>query len=237
MKFRIVFITVTFYIFNSCISVPKETVQLSTVIGTNIKVLENSHTTMVGLFYTEIINNINDFIEEVYAPFIINYVLKKELDNYKKNISPSIFETIYTAASDDISKTAASKVLTDMSDFLNAAQRKIENKRNELLIPVKKQRDSIILNIKISYGNTMQANSSVTNYLQSISNLKESQQEVLSVIGLKGKAEELNKSLLKVSELTKTLLAKGKEIDLKSDEAFQKMKTLTNTMKSITNKK
>ena len=124
-----------------------------------------------------------------------------------------------------------------MSDFLNAAQRKIEKKRNELLIPVKKQRDSIILNIKISYGNTMQANSSVTNYLQSISNLKESQQEVLSVIGLKGKAEELNKSLLKVSELTKTLLAKGKEIDLKSDEAFQKMKTLTNTMKSITNKK
>lgn len=59
----------------------------------------------------------------------------------------------------------------------------------------------------------------------------------MSVIGLKGKAEELNKSLLKVSELTKTLLAKGKEIDLKSDEAFQKMKTLTNTMKSITNKK
>jgi hypothetical protein len=217
--------------------VPKETVQLSTVIGTNIKVLENSHTTMVGLFYTEIINNINDFIEEVYAPFIINYVLKKELDNYKKNTSPSIFETIYTAASDGISKTATSKVLTDMSDFLNAAHRQIEKKRNELLIPVQKQRDSIIFNIKISYGNTMRANSSVTNYLQSISNLKESQQKVLSVIGLKGKAEELNKSLLKVSELTKTLLAKGKEIDLKSDEAFQKMKTLTNTMKSITNKK
>jgi hypothetical protein len=237
MKLRITILLLTFCLLNSCVSVPKETVQLSTVIGTNIKVLENSHTTMVGLFYSEIINNINDFIEEVYAPFIINYVLNKELDNYKKNISPSIFETIYTAASDDISKTATSKVLTDMSDFLNAAQRKIENKRKELLIPVKKQRDSIILNIKISYVNTMQANSSVTNYLQSISNLKESQQKVLSVIGLKGKAEELNKSLLKVSELTKTLLAKGKEIDLKSDEAFQKMKTLTNTMKSITNKK
>lgn len=237
MKLRITILLLTFCLLNSCVSVPKETVQLSTVIGTNIKVLENSHTTMVGLFYTEIINNINDFIEEVYAPFIINYVLKKELDNYKKNTSPSIFETIYTAASDGISKTATSKVLTDMSDFLNAAHRQIEKKRNELLIPVQKQRDSIIFNIKISYGNTMRANSSVTNYLQSISNLKESQQKVLSVIGLKGKAEELNKSLLKVSELTKTLLAKGKEIDLKSDEAFQKMKTLTNTMKSITNKK
>jgi len=237
MKLRITISLLAFSLLNSCASVPKETVQLSTVIGTNIKVLENSHIIMVGLFYTEIINNINDFIEGVYAPFIINYVLKKELDNYKKNISPSIFETIHTAASDGISKTATSKVLTDMSDFLDAAHRQIEKKRNELLIPVQKQRDSIIFNIKTSYGNTMRANSSVTNYLQSISNLKESQQKVLSVIGLKGKAEELNKSLLKVSELTKTLLAKGKEIDLKSDEAFQKMKTLTNTMKSITNKK
>ena len=82
----------------------------------------------------------------------------------------------------------------------------------------------------------MQANSSVTNYLQSISNLKESQQEVLSVIGLKGKAEELNKSLLKVSELTKTLLAKGKEIDIKSDDAYNKMKTLTDEIKSIIHK-
>jgi len=236
MKLRITILLLTFCLLNSCVSVPKETVQLSTVIGTNIKVLENSHTTMVGLFYTEIINNINDFIEEVYAPFIINYVLKKELDKYKKNISPSIFETIYAAASDDISKTSTSKVLTDMSDFLNAAQRKIENKRNELLIPVKKQRDSIILNIKISYGNTILASSSVTSYLQSISSLKESQNEVLSVIGLKGKTEELTNTLLKMSDVTKSLLTKGKEIDIKSDDAYNKMKTLTDEIKSIIHK-
>ena len=93
MKFRIVFITVTFYIFNSCISVPKQTVKLSSVIGTDLKVLENSHTTMVGLFYNEIMNNMNGFIEDVYAPFIINYVLKKELDSYH-NSQPSIFEAI-----------------------------------------------------------------------------------------------------------------------------------------------
>ena len=235
MKFRIVFIIVTFYFFNSCISVPKQTVKLSSVIGTDLKVLKNSHTTMVGLFYNEIMNNMNGFIEDVYAPFIINYVLKKELDSYH-NSQPSIFEAIEDAATKG-GKANTEKAYNDMSDFLKAARTQIEKKRNELLVPIQKQRDSIILNIKISYGNTILASSSVTSYLQSISSLKESQQEVLSVIGLKGKAEELNKSLLKVSELTKTLLAKGKEIDLKSDEAFQKMKTLTNTMKSITNKK
>tara|TARA_B110000259_G_scaffold149780_1_gene169073 strand:+ start:8223 stop:8930 length:708 start_codon:yes stop_codon:yes gene_type:complete len=235
MKFRIVFIIVTFYIFNSCISVPKETVKLSSVIGTDLKVLENSHTTMVGLFYNEIINNINGFIEDVYAPFIINYVLKKELDSYH-NSQPSIFEAIEDAATKG-GKVNTEKAYNDMSDFLKAARTQIEKKRNELLVPIQKQRDSIIFNIKISYGNTILASSSVTSYLQSISNLKESQNEVLSVIGLKGKSEELNNTLLKMSDVTKSLLTKGKEIDIKSDDAYNKMKTLTDEIKSFIHKK
>jgi len=234
MKFRIVFITITFYIFNSCISVPKQTVKLSSVIGTDLKVLENSHTTMVGLFYTEIINNINGFIEDVYAPFIINYVLKKELDSYH-NSQPSIFEAIEDAATKG-GKANTEKAYNDMSDFLKAARTQIEKKRNELLVPIQKQRDSIILNIKISYGNTILASSSVTSYLQSISSLKESQNEVLSVIGLKGKTEELTNTLLKMSDVAKSLLTKGKEIDIKSDDAYNKMKTLTDEIKSIIHK-
>ncbi|MBT6377509.1 MAG: hypothetical protein HOJ72_04585 [Flavobacterium sp.] len=234
MKFRIVFITVTFYIFNSCISVPKQTVQLSSVIGTDLKVLENSHTTMVGLFYNEIMNNMNGFIEDVYAPFIINYVLKKELDSYH-NSQPSIFEAIEDAATKG-GKANTEKAYNDMSDFLKAARTQIEKKRNELLVPIQKQRDSIILNIKISYGNTILASSSVTSYLQSISSLKESQNEVLSVIGLKGKTEELTNTLLKMSDVTKSLLTKGKEIDIKSDDAYNKMKTLTDEIKSIIHK-
>ena len=234
MKFRIVFITVTFYIFNSCISVPKQTVKLSSVIGTDLKVLENSHTTMVGLFYTEIINNINGFIEDVYAPFIINYVLKKELDSYH-NSQPSIFEAIEDAATKG-GKANTEKAYNDTSDFLKAARTQIEKKRNELLVPIQKQRDSIILNIKISYGNTILASSSVTSYLQSISSLKESQNEVLSVIGLKGKTEELTNTLLKMSDVAKSLLTKGKEIDIKSDDAYNKMKTLTDEIKSIIHK-
>jgi len=76
----------------------------------------------------------------------------------------------------------------------------------------------------------------VTSYLQSISSLKESQNEVLSVIGLKGKTEELTNTLLKMSDVTKSLLTKGKEIDIKSDDAYNKMKTLTDEIKSIIHK-
>jgi hypothetical protein len=237
MKLRILVTIAIVCLLGSCASVPKETVQLSTVIGTDLKVLQNSHTTMVGLFYNEIINNIHNFIEEVYSPFIINYVLKGELKKYNNNVSPSIFGVIKKAASDGVGKAETREVLVEMSDFLKAANAQIEKKRNELLEPIQKQKDSVIRNINNSYGNTVLANSSVTNYLQSILNLKESQNKVLSIVGLKGKAEELNSTLLKVSDFTKSLLTKGKEIDINSDDAFDKMKTITDEIKRITNKK
>ena len=236
MKSRIVIILAIVCLLNSCVSVPKETVQLSRVIGTDLTVLQNSHTTMVTLFYTEIINNINAFIEEVYAPFIINYVLKGELKNYKNNVSPSIFGVINKAASDGAGKSETAKVLIEMSDFLKAANAQIEKKRNELLDPIQKQKDAMLRNINTSYENTRRANSSVTNYLQSVLSMKESQREILSIVGLKGMDEALNKTLLQVSDVTKSLLIEGKEIDIESDDAFDKIKKIAAKIKSITNK-
>jgi hypothetical protein len=60
--------------------------------------------------------------------------------------------------------------------------------------------------------------------LQSVLSLKESQREVLSIVGLKGMDEALNNTLLKVSDVTKSLLIKEKEIDNKNDDALEKIK-------------
>ena len=237
MKSRIVIILAIVCLLNSCVSVPKETVQLSRIIGTDLTVLQNSHTTMVELFYNEIINNINAFIEEVYAPFIINYVLKGELKNYKNNVSPSIFGVINKAASDGAGKAETGEVLVEMSNILKAANTRIEKKRNELLDPIQKQKDAMLRNINTSYENTRRANSSVTNYLQSVLSLKESQREILSIVGLKGMDEALNNTLLKASDVTKSLLIEGKEIDIESDDAFNKIKKIAAKIKSITYKK
>ena len=237
MKSRIVITLAIICLLNSCISVPKETVQLSRIIGTDLTVLQNSHTTMVELFYNEIINNINAFIEEVYAPFIINYVLKGELKNYKNNVSPSIFGVINKAASDGAGKAETGEVLVEMSNILKAANTRIEKKRNELLDPIQKQKDAMLRNINTSHENTRRANSSVTNYLQSVLSLKESQREILSIVGLKGMDEALNNTLLKVSEITKSLLIEGKEIDIESDDAFNKIKKIAAKIKGITYKK
>ena len=124
-----------------------------------------------------------------------------------------------------------------MSNILKAANTRIEKKRNELLDPIQKQKDAMLRNINTSYENTRRANSSVTNYLQSVLSLKESQREILSIVGLKGMDEALNNTLLKASDVTKSLLIEGKEIDIESDDAFNKIKKIAAKIKSITYKK
>ncbi len=67
--------------------------------------------------------------------------------------------------------------------------------------------------------------------------LKESQKEILSIVGLKGMDEALNKTLLKASDVTKSLLIEGKKIDIESDDAFDKIKKISAKIKSTTHKK
>jgi hypothetical protein len=81
--------------------------------------------------------------------FIINYVLKGKLKNYKNNVSPSIFGVINKAASDGAGKAETGEVLAKMSYFLKTANTRIENKINELLGPIQKQKDAILRNINM----------------------------------------------------------------------------------------
>ena len=68
----------------SCASIPKETVTLSKTIGSDLQILHNSHRNMVQLYYNRIKLNINAFIDDVYAPFVIHYVLEVELNKHKR---------------------------------------------------------------------------------------------------------------------------------------------------------
>jgi len=233
LKFIIPLVIVSFL--SSCSSIPKETVELSKVLGNDIKILQNSHKTTVKLFYDKVIENINAFIDDIYSPFIIHYALKDQLQKYKKK-EESIYGVIESAGING-EETETDNALNIMIEFLEDAYTQVEKKRIELLNPIINEKNKILTNINDSYENTIYANSTITGYLESIRKVKESQQETLSIIGLKGKDEELNNVLLQASKLTKLALAKGKEIDIKSDEAYLKIEEVSNQIKSITNKK
>lgn len=220
--------------FTACVSIPKETITLSRTLGNDLKVLHNAHRNMIEVHFNKIQDDINSFINDAYAPFVIHYVLKSELVNYKEG-KPSLYGTIELAGQKE-GKTESENALNEMTDFLNAAHKQIESKRNELLSPILKQKAEIILALNQSYEHAIYANSTITAYLQSIQKVKATQQEALSLIGIEGTDTLITNSLIKISEQIGNAVKEGKKIDPLSDDAYNKLEKISNQIKEITNK-
>jgi len=234
MKTKIISTIIISLFLVSCVSIPKETVKLSKVLGNDLVILHNSHRNIVELYYEKIEGDINTFVDEVYSPFVIHYVLKVELDKYKKG-EPSLFGSIENAGKTE-GKTEADEALNTMLEFQEAANAQIKAKKKELLDPIVKQESQIISNINKSYENAIYANSTITGYLESIRKVKESQQDALSIVGLQGTDTLMINTLIQVSELVNSAVKKGKEIDVKSDDAYSKIEEISNQIKKLTNK-
>ncbi len=229
-----VFMIITIpFILLSCVSVPKETITLSRVLGNDLAALHNAHRELTALYFGKIKDDINVFVDDVYSPFVIHYVLKVEMDRYKLG-EHSIFNTIENAASEiGIAETEAA--LNTMLEFQQAANTQIMAMRNELLGPVTKQEMLVINALNESYNQAIRANLTITGYLESVRKVKESQQETLSFVGLQGVDSSITGSLVRVSELVNAAVKKGKAIDIKGEEALLKIEEISNQIKSLTN--
>lgn len=234
MKIKSIGILIAISILSACVSIPKETVTLSQTLGSDLHVLHNSHRNIIEIYYKKIKDDINYFVDDIYAPFVIHYALKSELDRYKKG-EPSLYGIIKIAGQEE-GKKGSEDALNEMLDFQISARKQIESKRNELLSPIIKQEAEIILTINQAYEHAIYANSTITGYLQSIRKVKETQQEALSIIGLAGADTMVTNDLVKLSELVNQAVEKGKEIDIKSDDAYNQLEAITNKIKQLTNK-
>lgn len=219
---------------SSCVSIPKETVTLSQTIGKDMVVMHNAHRIMVQIYYGQIKNDINTFIDDTYSPFIIHFVLKHELTNYQKG-EVSLYGSI-EAAGKNGSKKATDEAIQVMLDFQVAAMSKINEKRNELLNPIIKQETELINQIDQSYENLIYANSTVTGYLKSTRKVKESQKEALNIIGLAGADTTITNTLIKMSQQINEAVKQGKDIDVQSDDAYKQLEEVSKKIKAITNK-
>jgi hypothetical protein len=218
----------------SCASIPKETVTLSKTIGSDLQILHDSHRNMVQLYYNGIKGNVNAFIDDVYAPFVIHHVLEVELNKHKRGES-SIYGIIENAGKTG-GKGETEEALNVMLEFQEAANQQINVKRNELLSPILQQEKEILSAIDQSYQNTIYANATLTAYLVSVRKVKESQNEALSIVGLNGLDTTVTNKLVELSGFVDMALEKGEKIDIKSNEAQQQIEDIINKIKELTNK-
>lgn len=232
MNNRFLVIILFSFLIVSCVSIPKETVTLSETIGADLKVLHESHRSMVQLYYNGIKYKVNAFIDEVYSPFIIQNVLESELKKYRKG-ELSIY-SITEIGGKTGEKSDSEEVLSVMLEFQEAANNRINSKRNELLFPILNQEMELLTAIDQSYQNILLANSTLTEYLVSVSKVKQSQNEALSIIGLKGVDTTITNRLLQLSESVNKTVELGEKIDLKSNDAKEQIEDLIYKIKELT---
>lgn len=220
---------------SACVVIPKETVTLSQTLGNDLVILHQAHRNILQVHFNKIEGDVNSFIDEVYAPFIIQYVLKSEMKKFKAGTS-SLYSSIEKAGNED-NLQAAEDAIKVMKNFQEAARIQIEKKRNELIAPILRQESEITRAVDQSYENAIYANSTITGYLQSIRKVKTAQQEALSTIGLSGADSIITNSLVQVSDRVSKAVQLGKNIDVLSDDAKTQLDEISKQIKEITNLK
>ena len=144
--------------------------------------------------------------------------------------------TIIEAAGKTGGKEETEEAVQVMVEFQQAAYKQIEVRRKELLTPIIEQELEVLSIINAAYKNIIYANSTITGHLESIRKVKETQKEALKLVGLKGADEKASNILSKISKGVNEVLKIGKDIDIKSDDAYEKFEKALNQMKNLSTK-
>jgi len=195
-----------------CAQVPKEAVELSATVGRDLTEMKKSHIALIDIYYSGLLNDINNFVDNVYLPYQIRRTLADDI--WKSEM----LSAIESASKDDPSGKKQKDSFKKIEFFLQIIQKEVESYRKLKLKPVKEQYASVLKSINSSYEQIHYANSIVTGHLASVVKVHDSQNEILEKLDLKDLRVNVGTGNAGVSEKIGELVqkAKGGEDDLNS---------------------
>jgi len=203
----------------SCVSIPKESVTLSESLGSAITETEKTHFSLLKLFFKEKRQEVDLIIDEFWVPtfakdfFSIPEVSKKWEEVCASNDSEEKLKFITTVGI--------------------RVQKKINDKRQELIIPLDEMERVLEEKLLLNYNSLKLTNSTLTNYLQSLSKVRGKQISVLNRLGIE--QSQLDSSLIEVYSIMDQVT--DKVSDLEKGEAavkeyLDKLKKLKDKLKT-----
>jgi len=227
------------FILLGCAQVPRESVELSATVGRDIAEVYRAHRELAVILYTRIKKDINKFIDEVYAPYMIKELLAKDQERFKQGSELSLFFALNSAVEQPDNKNAQLKALDFMDIFVRKLRGRVESYRAEMLAPVINQENRLLSAIDRSYNQIHYANSIVTGHLASIVKVHDAQDEVLKQFGLEGLRKDVGENLTKVSNIVANLVDTGKlaeeEIEKTTESVQERSKQLEEKFNEIKN--
>ncbi len=195
----------------ACDLVPKEAVEISNTVGRDLEEVHRAHRELALLQYARIEQDIDRFIDETYRPDYIK-TFAKEFD------LPGKVQIILNNDPD--------KLLPVLTRFVEISTRDIEAKRQELLLPIRAQRDELVEEIDAAHRNIQAAQAVITGHLASVRQVREVQTEILGKVGLGDLREKVAGKTAEVSGKVADLVDKGSKLSGQIDDAAQRIKDL-----------
>ena len=218
MRSRLFVLVTLVALLTACAQVPKESVELSTTVGRDVTTVYKSHRELAKLLYGRMRQDINRFVDNVYAPYQIRSAMENDFKNAKssqeKDRQASILLAINGAFKPDASDKLQRQVFESMGSMVSIIHDDIESKRKELLKPLDEQEALVLAAIDRNYSQIIYANSIVTGYLASVVKVRDAQNEVLNAIGLDTNLSDVvGKKLATASDTVTNLVQKAEKVE------------------------
>jgi len=185
----------------ACVSVPKESVELSKNLGMSIEETQRTHLTLLKSFFDAKRDKVNLYVNEVWLP---------EFSNQLYNI-PAVqneWDRICTSGSSQERR----EFVVNMGIKI---QERVNKKRTELITPLDEAEGLLEDELLLHYHQLQVSNTILTNYLASAAKVKNTQVEILNALGVNEKEyrSTLNAAYTFMGEVNNKvdILDKGKE--------------------------
>lgn len=224
------------FILSACASVPKESVELSATVGRDIAQMYKMHRELAVILYGRIKNDINKFIDEVYAPYQIKKQLQADYKDFEDGDPNSLFSALNTAIKQPNNPEVQKTALDSMDVLLQVVQADIESYRRARLEPVLAQEEKVLSAIDRSYNQIHYANSIVTGHLASVVRVYDAQEELLKEFGIEGLRKEIMEELTTTSNNVAKFVDDAKLVKGTIEEIEKMTEELDNLVKSSQSK-
>lgn len=163
---------------SGCASVPKETVELSTAVGNDIRELHTGYKNTVRLYFAQLRLSGLTVIDETWVPaYLDSFVEVGELRDI-----------------------VAEESRDDLHAWARAAIEDIDAMRSRFVDSLTVRETALLIKIDDAFARTINANANVTAYLQSLLKVEGMQDRVLQATGLKELRDDILAGLAEASD-------------------------------------
>ena len=196
-----------------CASVPKEVVQLSYTLGNDISAVHISYRELIHTHFEGLRTQTLDFLNNKWAPaYLKDFIQSGDLVKMASGTDPNA-------------------VLEDVQLWVEVAMEHIDAKKKELIDPINKDEQELLVSVDEAFSRIIQANATITAHLNSLREVQEVQDQALKALNVKDLRDKVNQGLIDASEKSQTTIKKMEETDKVLQDVSKKKNDILNSVK------